>query len=170
MDLIQIGKFIAQLRKERGLSQEQVGEIIGVTNKTVSRWETGTYLPPAEMLISMSKLFDVSINELLSGKRLKQEEYKAVAEENLCQTVKASSFTLKEKISFYKRKWLKDHIASMCCCGIGIITVFAAGIIAKQPLLMAASMLLLIAGHAWRNNAMMAYVERNAFDDTEKYS
>lgn len=66
MNLIEIGKFIAQLRKERMLSQEQLGKIIGVTNKTISRWETGTYLPPAEMLLSMSKLFDVSINELLS--------------------------------------------------------------------------------------------------------
>ena len=62
MNLIEIGKFIAQLRKERMLSQEQLGKIIGVTNKTISRWETGTYLPPAEMLLSMSKLFDVSIN------------------------------------------------------------------------------------------------------------
>ncbi len=170
MDLIQIGKFIAQLRKERGLSQEQLGEIIGVTNKTISRWETGTYLPPAEMLISMSELFDVSINELLSGKRLSQEEYKAAAETNLSQTVKASSFTLEEKISFYKRKWLKDHIAPMCCCGIGIIAVWVTGIIFKQPLLTAGSMILLAASHAWRNNAMMTYVERNAFDDTEKYS
>lgn len=170
MDLIQIGKFIARLRKERGLSQEQLGAIIGVTNKTISRWETGTYLPPAEMLMSMSKLFDVSINELLSGRRLCQAEYKAAAEENLSQTLNASSFTLKEKISFYKRKWLKDHITSMCCWGIGIIAVLVAGIILKQPLLMAASLLLLVAGHAWRNNAMMAYVERNAFDDTGNHS
>ena len=118
MDLVQIGKFIAQLRKEHELSQEKLGEIIGVTNKTISRWETGTYLPPAEMLLSMSKLFDVSINELLSGKRLTQEEYKVAAEENLRQVVKASSFTLKEKIVFYKKKWLKEHIAAMCCWGI----------------------------------------------------
>ena len=47
MDMISIGKFIAALRKEKGLTQEQLGEKLGVTNKTVSRWETGTYLPPA---------------------------------------------------------------------------------------------------------------------------
>ena len=57
MDLVQIGKFIAQLRKEHGFSQEKLGEMLGVTNKTISRWETGTYLPPAEMLVSMSNLF-----------------------------------------------------------------------------------------------------------------
>ncbi|MBP3696345.1 MAG: helix-turn-helix transcriptional regulator [Clostridia bacterium] len=168
MDLVQIGKFIAQLRKEHELSQEKLGEIIGVTNKTISRWETGTYLPSAEMLLSMSKLFDVSINELLSGKRLTQEEYKVAAEENLRQVVKASSFTLKEKIAFYKKKWLKEHIAAMCCWGIGIITVLVMGIILTLPFLVAAAMLLLLVGHAWRNNTIMAYVERNAFDGTER--
>ena len=166
MDLVQIGKFIAQLRKEHEFSQEKLGEILGVTNKTISRWETGTYLPPAEMLLSMSNLFDVSINELLSGKRLTQEEYKVAAEENLRQVIKASCFTLKEKIAFYKKKWLKEHIAAMCCWGIGIIIVLGMGIILTLPLLVAAAMLLLLVGHAWRNNTMMAYVERNAFDGT----
>jgi len=65
VDLIQIGKFIAQLRKEQGLTQEQLGKKTGVTNKTVSRWETGTYLPPADALLAMSELFEVSINEIL---------------------------------------------------------------------------------------------------------
>ena len=166
MDLVQIGKFIAQLRKEHEFSQEKLGEILGVTNKTISRWETGTYLPPAEMLLSMSNLFHVTINELLSGKRLTQDEYKIAAEENLRQVVKASSFTLKEKIAFYKKKWLKEHIAAMCCWGIGIITVLVVGIILSLPILVLVDMLLLLVGHAWRNNTMMAYVERNAFDGT----
>ena len=166
MDLVQIGKFIAQLRKEHEFSQEKLGEILGVTNKTISRWETGTYLPPAEMLLSMSNLFHVTINELLSGKRLTQDEYKIAAEENLRQVVKASSFTLQEKIAFYKKKWLKEHIAAMCCWGIGIITVLVVGIILSLPILVSADMLLLLVGHAWRNNTMMAYVERNAFDGT----
>ena len=164
MDLIQIGRFIAQLRKEHNLSQERLGELIGVTNKTVSRWETGTYLPPAEMLLSMSKLFDVSINELLSGKRLSQEEYKDAAEENLSRIVKTSSFTLKEKIIFYKKKWLREHIASMCIWVIGIVAALVVGIALSFPLLIAIAVLLLVVGHGWRNNAMMTYVERNAFD------
>ena len=166
MDLVQIGKFIAQLRKEHEFSQEKLGEILGVTNKTISRWETGTYLPPAEMLLSMSNLFHVTINELLSGKRLTQDEYKIAAEENLRQVVKTSSFTLKEKIAYYKKKWLKEHIAAMCCWGIGIITVLVVGIILSLPILISAAMLLLLVGHTWRNNTMMAYVERNAFDGT----
>ncbi len=121
MDLIQIGKFISELRKEHGLTQEQLGEKIGVTNKTVSRWETGVYLPPADMLLVLSEIFNVSINELLTGKRLTDSEYKKVAEENLTQAIKASSFTLKDKIEFYKKKWLKEHIAIMVFIGIFII-------------------------------------------------
>ena len=83
MDLQLIGKFIAEMRKEQGLTQEQLGEQLGVSNKTVSRWETGAYLPPAEALLAMSDFFSVSINEILSGKRLSEEEYRAAAEENL---------------------------------------------------------------------------------------
>lgn len=113
MDLVQIGKFIAELRKEQELTQEQLGEKIGVTNKTVSRWENGNYLPPSDVLLAMSQLFDVSVNEILSGKRLLAEEYKEAAETNLTQTLKASSFSLKERIDFYKAKWLKEHISIM---------------------------------------------------------
>ena len=166
MDLIQTGKFIAELRKTKKLTQEQLGEILGVTNKTVSRWETGTYLPSAEALQAMSELFGVSINEILSGKKLTGEEYRAAAEENLRQTVRTSDFSLKEKMDFYQKKWLKEHVAAMCCWGIGIITVLVVGIILGLPILISAAMLLLLAGHAWRNNTMMAYVERNAFDGT----
>ena len=50
MDQIKVGKFIAQLRKEKGITQEELGRRIGVTNKTVSRWENGNYMPDIEML------------------------------------------------------------------------------------------------------------------------
>ena len=166
MDQKKIGLLLKQLRKEKNLTHEQLAEKFNISSRSVSRWETGTYLPPAEMLVSMSNLFHVTINELLSGKRLTQDEYKIAAEENLRQVVKASKFTLKEKLAFYKKKWLKEHIAAMCCWGIGIITALVVGIILSLPILVSAAMLLLLVGHAWRNNTMMAYVERNAFDGT----
>ena len=162
MDLIQIGGFIARLRKEQALTQEQLGEKLGVTNKTVSRWETGSYLPPAEALLAMSELFSVSINEILSGKRLSAEEYREAAEENLRQTVKASSFSLKEKMDYFKKKWLREHIAVMLLIGICIAAVLAAGILLKRPWLVSVAVMLLIPAHGWRNNAMMAYAEKNA--------
>ena len=83
MDQIKIGKFIAALRKDKGLTQEQLGEKLGVTNKTISRWENGNYMPDVEMLSLLSKEFGVSINELISGERLWAEDFKKAADDNL---------------------------------------------------------------------------------------
>lgn len=166
MNLVQIGKFIAELRKELKLTQDQFGEKIGVTNKTVSRWETGIYLPPADALLAMSQLFDISINEILSGRRLSEKEYKEAAEENITQTLKASSFSLKEKIDFYKTKWLKEHIAIMVLIGICIIGVMLFGIICQQMSFIGIAGLMLLLAHGWRNNTMMSYVEKNAYNGT----
>ena len=135
MDQIQIGKFIAKLRKKQGLTQEQLGEKIGVTNKTVSRWETGVYLPPADAMLALGELFNVSVNEILSGKRLTDAEYKKAAEENLTQAIKVSIFSSKDKIEFFKKKWLKEHIAIMLFIGICIMVVFVVGIIIKNIIL-----------------------------------
>lgn len=164
MDLVKIGKFIAELRKEQKLTQEQFGEKIGVTNKTVSRWENGNYLPPADILLTISQLFNVSVNEILCGKRLSAEEYKEAAERNLAHTLKPSSFSLRERIDFYRTKWLKEHIAIMVLIGMCIIGVMLAGIICKQSWLIIIAILMIPAAHGWRNNSMMIYVERNAYD------
>ena len=164
MDLVKIGKFIAELRKEYKLTQEQLGEKIGVTNKTVSRWENGNYLPPVDILLAISQLFNVSINEILCGKRLSEENYKEAAETNLIHTLESSSFSLKEKIDFYKSKWLKDHIAILVLVGVCIIGVMLAGILCKQIWLTIVAPIMMVLAHAWRNNTMMIYVEKNAYD------
>ncbi len=166
MDMIKTGKFIAQLRKELGLTQEQFGEKVGVTNKTVSRWETGNYLPPADALLTMSEVFGVSVNELLSGQRLKEEEYRQAAEENLTQVIRSGSFVLKDRIDFFKKKWLRDHIAIMVFLGICIIGTFVAGIVLKNAFVCYGAFLFLVVAHCWRNNTMMTYVEKNAYDGT----
>ena len=164
MDLIKIGKFIAELRKENGLTQEQLGDKIGVTNKTVSRWETGTYLPPADAMLAMGELFGVSVNEILSGSRLTDAEYRKAAEENLVQAVKAGSFSLRDKLEFFKKKWLKDHISIMAFIGICIIGVFIAGLLKKSVILVSITPVLIGVAHVWRYNAMMTYAERKVYD------
>lgn len=167
MDLSKIGKFISELRKEHGFTQEQLGEKIGVSNKTVSRWETGTYLPPADTLLILSELFNVTINEILSGKRLSKEEYRDAAEENLKQSIKTSSFSLKEKMDYFKKKWLKEHIAIMFLWGTCIIGVFISAVVLRRPLLVSGSMILFVVGHVWRYNSMMSYVEQKIFDGSD---
>ena len=164
MDMVKMGRFLSELRKDHNLTQAELGEKLGVTNKTISRWETGTYMPPVEMLEALSNMYDLTINELLSGKKLSTEEYKEMAESNIKETLKSSTFSLKEKQEFYKKKWLKDHIAIMVFIGICIIAVFVVGVIQKNSLIGYAAILMLVLAHGWRNNAMMTYVEKYAFD------
>ena len=87
MDTKMIGSFLKELRKENNMTQEQLGERIGVTNKTVSRWETGNYMPPAESLILLSDIYGISINEILAGKRVEMDELKEVADENMTKVL-----------------------------------------------------------------------------------
>jgi len=97
-----------------------------------------------------------------------QEEYKKAAEENLVRTIKAGSFSLKDQITFYKRKWLKEHNAIMLFCGLCILGVFTAGIVFHKYWLISAAMAILFLGHCWRYNTMMAYIENHAFDGSGK--
>lgn len=69
MDIKKIGKFLKELRKEKGLSQEQLAEILFVSGRTVSRWETGTNMPDLGVLIQISEFYDVEIKEILDGER-----------------------------------------------------------------------------------------------------
>ena len=104
MDQVKTGKFIAALRKEKDLTQAQLGEKLGVTNKTVSRWENGNYMPDVEMLSLLSEEFGVSINELISGERLAAEDFKKAADSNLAAALSSSTFTLKERVAFFRKK------------------------------------------------------------------
>lgn len=83
MDSIVIGNFLAELRKANNMTQEQLGDKLGVTNKTISRWETGKYMPPVDILKDLSELYGISINEILCGRRLEEAEYKTSAEGNI---------------------------------------------------------------------------------------
>lgn len=83
MDIQKMGTFLKELRKENNMTQEQLGDRIGVSNKTISRWETGKYLPPVENLKQLSDIYQISINELLAGERLTNEQYTEAADINV---------------------------------------------------------------------------------------
>lgn len=71
MDLNKVGKFIANLRKEKGLTQNELGTLLGVTDTTISKWERGINAPDISMLTRLSNILDISVTELLHGKRLR---------------------------------------------------------------------------------------------------
>lgn len=83
MDQIKIGAFLKALRKEKNMTQEQLAEQLGVSNRTISRWETGNNMPDIGLLTEIAEFYNVSIPELINGERKSEnmrEEVKEVAE------------------------------------------------------------------------------------------
>lgn len=87
MDSKKIGAFIAANRKKKELTQAQLGEKLGVSNKTISRWENGNYMPDLSLLEPLSKELGISLNELLAGKEISEENAIEYSEQNLISTI-----------------------------------------------------------------------------------
>ena len=115
LDQIKIGKFIAECRKKKNLTQTQLAEKLYITNRAVSKWETGKSLPDASVMLELCEILEISVNELLSGEVIIMENYKEKSEELLLEMVKEKE----EK----DRMLLKAEIA--------------AGVLAFVPLLLA---------------------------------
>ena len=85
MDQEKIGKFISSCRKEAGLTQAALADKLGITDRAVSKWETGKSLPDASIMIELCNLLGITVNELLTGEHITMEDYKNKAEENLLE-------------------------------------------------------------------------------------
>lgn len=70
MNQEKIGKFIGEIRKEKNMKQKDLAELLGVTSKTISRWETGKYMPDLSLFSAISENLDISLNELMQGERI----------------------------------------------------------------------------------------------------
>lgn len=120
MDQIKIGGFIAEERKRKGYTQKILSEKLGISDKTISKWERGNGFPEVSLLIPLCSELDITVNELLSGERVSEEQYRKKAEENMVNLVKEAQEN-KKKI-----------ILSVM---VGILTILAA-----VPLFMVAGM------------------------------
>ena len=83
-----IGSFIQLSRKEKGMTQKDLADRIGVSDKTISKWENGNSVPDTEILTSLCQSLDISVNELLSGEKLPVANYSVKAEENMMNLLK----------------------------------------------------------------------------------
>lgn len=99
MDLVKIGRFLQELRKERELTQEQLAEQMGVARRTVSRWETGSNLPDLDILVELSDFYAVDLREILNGER-KSEHMNEELKETVLQVADYSS---EEKAKLLRR-------------------------------------------------------------------
>ena len=86
MDQEKIGKFITSKRKEKNLTQSELAEILGVTDRAVSNWENGKNMPDLSLFKPLCEILNISINELMSGEKLNNKEYTEKLEENIIKT------------------------------------------------------------------------------------
>ena len=107
MNQAKIGKFLAELRKENGMTQEQLAEKLNVARRTISRWETGNNMPDIDILIELSDLYAVDLREILNGER-KSEKMKNEIKETVLQAV---DYTTTESEKYNHRARICNSIA-----------------------------------------------------------
>ncbi len=120
MNTQKVGDFIHKERKKMNLTQKQLADMLNITDKAVSRWETGKGYPDIEMLVKLSDTFNVSVNELLNGERVAQENISKVADEQIVTAYK------KEKNTKTKSKIIISIILVLsiifCCIFSNVIS------------------------------------------------
>lgn len=100
MNQEKIGKYIAKKRKERKLTQQELAEILGVTNRAISNWENGKNMPDLSLFKPLCQELDISINELMSGEQIDKKNYIDVLEENVVNMVSNLEIKRKRKTKF----------------------------------------------------------------------
>ena len=127
MDQIKIGKFISEMRKEQNLTQLDLAEQLGISNKTISKWECGNGMPDYAVMENLCEILKINVNELLSGERLPSKDYNKKAEENIMNLIQESSENHKRE-----RKELLFFALGMVAllCVIGLIIIMCGGVAA----------------------------------------
>ena len=98
MDQVKTGQFIKAIRKEKNLTQREVAERLSISEKTVSKWETGNGLPEVSLMLPLCALLEISVNELLSGERLDEKRYFEKAEKNIMSLIEEKAEAKKKII------------------------------------------------------------------------
>lgn len=98
MDQISIGKFIAKKRKERNLTQEQLAECLGVSNKTVSKWETGKCMPDYSVIKSLCEELKISVSELMDGEETDEKSVRVYDDEQILDLLRRTQELEKQKV------------------------------------------------------------------------
>ncbi len=96
MDQMKIGKFIAEERKVKKYTQRELADKLGISDKTISKWERGNGFPEVSLLLPLCDELEITVNELLSGERLQEVDYKKKAEENMVNLVKEAQESKKK--------------------------------------------------------------------------
>ena len=133
MDQAKIGKFISECRKKAGLTQAQLAERLNITDRAVSKWETGKSLPDSSIMLELCDILGISVNDLLSGEVVTMDHYNKELEKNLLEMVKQ-----KEEAD---RRLLKLEIVL--------------GVIAVLPLIAAAVITAIVPMEEWKGGLLV---------------
>lgn len=116
MNQIDTGKFIASCRKEKGLTQAQLAEKLNITDRAVSKWETGKCMPDSSIMLELCNILDVTVNELLSGERIEMNNYEEKVSENLIELKRKDENNMNKNTIISVIYTITMVIAILVCC------------------------------------------------------
>lgn len=101
MDQIKIGKFIASCRKEQGMTQAVLAEMLGISDRAISKWETGKSMPDSGIMLDLCELLKINVNELLSGERIMAEASRIASHLSAGQVVSGRRWDKRTTVSMW---------------------------------------------------------------------
>ena len=125
MDQIKIGKFIAERRKARGLTQLQLADRLGITDRAVSKWERGKTLPDSSLMLDLCGILKISVNDLLSGEVVTMEKYNEELEKKLLETIR-------EKERADQKLLMLEVVVGILCIAIFVPLILVAGLVQME--------------------------------------
>ncbi len=139
MNQIDIGKFIADCRKEKGLTQAQLAEKLSITDRAVSKWECGKCMPDSSIMLELCKILDVSVNELLSGERIEMDNYDEKASQNLIELKRKDENNMAKNtvISIVYTVTMVIGILVCCICDVAVSGALTWSLITLSSILVA---------------------------------
>lgn len=114
MDTVKIGKYIAQKRKNLGLTQRDIAEQLGMSDKSVSKWERGVCLPDVSVYMELCRIIGISLNEFIAGEDIEQVELQEKSEQNILDVTEDGN---------YKKRRLKAIIAVLVCICVAVTSL-----------------------------------------------
>ena len=125
MDLVKIGKFIAERRKAAGFTQAQLAEKLNITDRAVSKWETGRAMPDTSIMLELCDVLKITVNDLLCGEVITMENYNKKLEDNLLEMAK-------EKEAADKRLLLLEIVVGVLCTAVMFALVMVASLVMME--------------------------------------
>lgn len=122
MDQIKIGRFIAETRKAQHITQKQLADALSISDKTVSKWETGKGLPEVSLMLPLCSVLHITVNDLLTGARVSNTDYQKAAEENMMNLIKENQ----ENRKTMALSVICGVITVIAVCSLIVIAAFAA--------------------------------------------